>query len=238
MKFTRLFATKVMAKGVLISLVSVSGIAFALIYLNAKHTAFAEKVMGETMQTDAHTLDLFLESEKARTRVAANSMAINQNAINAIQRRDGAEIPRVFQAALSLYPIDFFVVCDGNGTIMARTIPPNAPGTSLLDVQGVRDALYGKPSTYFEADRLSKVSIITSVPIYGANGAVIAVVLGGAVMDSDRAIANARDMLKADGTLFVGNTIAAQLPSDEYTGPMAMALFAETTEPITGKDSE
>jgi len=228
MSFFRLFATKIMAKGVLITLVSACSIAFGFFYLNMRHTAFAEKLVGDIIEADAHILDLFIENEKTKTKVAANSMAIDHEAIAAIRRGDGAETLKAFSIALGLYPIDFFIVCDANGKIMARTNHPHSPGTSMLDSQGIRDALYGKPSTYFESDPIVKLSIMTSVPLYGANGAVMAVISSGVMLDSMKTADSLRDMLKTDGTLFVGDDIAAQMPSKEYTGAMAMALFSET----------
>jgi diguanylate cyclase (GGDEF)-like protein len=238
MRFSRLFGTKIATKGALISLVSVASIAFALIFLSMRHADFADRALDETMRTDAHMLDVFIENDKMRTKVAANSMAMNQDAINAIKRGDGAEIAKVFSAALGLYPIDYFVVCDGNGKILAMTNQPNAVGASLLDAQGTRDALYGKASTYFEANRLVKLSTMTSVPLYSPNGAVVAVISGGVAMESEKTAATLRGMLKTDGTLFVGNSIVAQLPSKEYTAAMSTALYSETVKPLIEKGAE
>jgi diguanylate cyclase (GGDEF)-like protein len=202
-----------------------------------KHVAFAEKLVDDIIQTDAHILDIFIEIEKTRTRVAANSMAINQDAINAIRKGDGSEILKVFGTALDQYPIDFFIVCDANGKVLARTNQPYSSSASMLDVQGIRDALYGKTSTYFESDQLVKLSLITSVPFFGTHGTVTAVISGGVMLDSTKTATSLRQLLKTDGTLFVGNDIAAQMPSEKYTGAMAMALFSET-KPLLEKGED
>ena len=239
MSFFRLLATKIMGKGALITLVSVCSIAFGFIYLNMRHVAFAENIVAEIIEADAHILDLFVENEKTRTKVAAQSMAINQDAINAIRRGDGNEILKVFGAALGQFQVDFFIVCDANGKVMARTNQPHSAGASMLDALGIRDALYGKPSTYFESDQFVKLSIMTSAPLYGANGAVTAVISSGVMLNSPKTAASLRGLLKkdTDGTLFVGDDIVAQMPSDNYTAAMAMAVFSET-KPVMERDSD
>jgi len=235
----RLVATKIMAKGVLIAFVSVCSIAFGLFYLNMKQTAFAERIVADIIQADAHIMDLFIENEKTRTRVAANSMAINQDAINAIRRGDGNEILKVFGAALNQYPIDFFIVCDANGKILAKTNQPYLSGASMLNVLGVRDALYGKTSTYFESGQFVKLSIMTSVPHFGANGQLMAVISSGVMLDSAKTAASIGNLLEkgTDGALFIGNDLAAQKPSDNDTANMAMPLFNEIM-PLIEKDKD
>jgi diguanylate cyclase (GGDEF)-like protein len=185
------------------------------VFLAVRFSTLSDAHVSEKLVTNANSLKFYLIESMANSRAAAISMAFNSEVIKAIKERDRHEILRLFDQARGLYRINFYTICDNEGTVLARIHSPGEYGDSVLSQQNIQDALSGKIASYFEEGTVVKVSARTGCPVYDADGALVGVISAGIRFDSDNEVKALKKLFNAEVSVFLGNTrIATTLPKD------------------------
>jgi len=179
------------------------------VFISVKFLSYSNKLIDQKVIADTNSLRLHVNNGRSYSKTAAVSMACNPEVIKAVKSRDRAEILRVSAFALELYQINFFTVTDENGIVLARTHAPDTFGDSLTNQQGIKNALDGKVSTYFEAGTVVKVSVRTGAPVRDADGTLIGVVSTGVRFDTNEVVDELKELFHSDVTVCLGDTMLA-----------------------------
>jgi len=176
------------------------------VFLSARFSELRDSLINERLIAITNGLKHYLESSEENTKAAAISMAINPNAVKAIRERDKDAIISIFTPTHDLYRINYYLICDKEGVVLARTQGSEIYSYSLLQQQSVRDALDNKVSTFFESGVSIKASAQTGAPIYDTDGSLIGAVLAGVRFDTESAVEELKDILQSEVTVYLGNT--------------------------------
>ena len=176
------------------------------VFLLVNFSTQRDALIGEKLSANINSLKLYLDNSKANSRAAAVSMALNPDVVRAVRERGTGELLRIFTPTHSLYRINYYTICDSNGTVLARTHEPANFGDSVLGQQNIKDALAGKVSTYFEEGTVVKVSVRTGSPVYDTDGTLIGAVSAGIRFDTDSTINELKELFKSEVTVFFGDT--------------------------------
>jgi diguanylate cyclase (GGDEF)-like protein len=122
--------------------------------------------------------------------------------VKAIKERDRNEILRLFSDMWDLYRINFYTICDNEGTVLARIHSPGEFGDSVLSQQNIQDALNGKVASYFEEGTVVKVSVRTGCPVYDTDGTLIGAISAGIRFDLDSEVEALKKLFNAEVTVF------------------------------------
>ena len=174
-------------------------------FLAVRFHEINDALVNEKYRTNINTLRQFLTDSEANTKAAAVSMAFNEDNITAIRTRDTSEIIKKFTYALAMYRVDYFVITDEKGLVLARTDESTRLGDSVVNQQNIKDALAGVASTYYEEGTVSKVSIRTGAPVYDPNGAMVGAISAGVRLDSEYAVEKLKALLQSEISVFLGN---------------------------------
>ena len=170
-----------------------------------RFTGYTGILFDERIKESANALKKYLRDCELDTRVAAISASRNSEVIAAINKRDTKGILRHLSSSLDLYHVDFFVVTDAAGIVLARTHGPDVFGDSISNQKNIREALNNNVHTCVEEGVLVKVSVRTGAPVYH-NGKIIGVILAGLRLDTNEAVDYLKDHHSADFTVFYGDT--------------------------------
>jgi signal transduction histidine kinase/DNA-binding response OmpR family regulator/HAMP domain-containing protein len=171
-------------------------------YFYAKHTG---TLLQEKIIVTANTLHKYLLEREHNTWMAAVSASENKNIINAVSKRDTDKLMKLLTDMLGTHFVDFFVVTDGKGTVLTRTLTPDY-GDSILYQSGVQEALKGHIYTSSEEGSIVKVSIRTASPVFDNNGNISGVIVAGIRLDSNETVDNFKKQFNTDVSVFFDNT--------------------------------
>jgi len=198
-------------------LVFVAFVIFLNIFLLLRFSAISSYLISEKLVANTNSLILYLDNSRVNSKAAAVSMAINAEAVNAINERDRRKILQIFTPTHDLYGVNYYTITDGEGIVLARTHDPDNFGDSVINQQNVRDALDGEVMSYFEAGTVVRVSVRTGVPVYNTDGALIGVISAGVRFDTDDTVEELKELLQSEVSVFLGDTrIATTIIGDGY----------------------
>jgi diguanylate cyclase (GGDEF)-like protein len=175
-------------------------------YMTSRFLSYCQVLYDSKMYANINALRLYLSDAENHTRVAANTMAQNRQAVQAIKSKNRADIIKIFSSTLDFYGVTHYTVCDGGGVVLARTLAPERFGDSISHQYGISEALRGEPSTIFEQGSVARVAASTKVPVRDAGGNVIGVVAAGVRFDTDEVVDGLRELFKADVSFTLGDT--------------------------------
>jgi diguanylate cyclase (GGDEF)-like protein len=186
-------------------------VAFAVamgFYLTTEFSVYNDYLIQQKSVTNIRTLQLYLDDCELRTRAAAVSMAKDHNLQRAIIKRDPDAMLHPFSPSVEqMYRVDYFVITDKNGVILARTHRPDLTG-DLYVAQHVIDALNGKVSTVYDTGMTVKVAVRSAAPVYdNLTGKLLGVVAAGVRLDTPSAMDGLKDLLNSDLGLFYGDSL-------------------------------
>ncbi|MCL1859880.1 MAG: diguanylate cyclase [Oscillospiraceae bacterium] len=201
--FKKSFKVKIILPtfAVLVALVVVINIFLAFRFL-----AMREKLIDEKLVANINTLNLFLDESESNSKAAAVSMALNPEVIEAVRERDTYELLRIFNPMQDLYRINYYIIADAEGTVLARTHEPEHSGDSVASQPNIADALNGKVSSYFETGYIVKVSVCAGAPVYDTDGTLIGVISAGIRFDTPDTVQVLKKLLNSEVTVFFGDT--------------------------------
>ncbi|MCL1828188.1 MAG: response regulator [Oscillospiraceae bacterium] len=214
-----MFTKYLRGKGnIILTAILIVVIAAQIVFLSVSFAAFSDFLISEKLISNINGLKHYLEDSKAYSKAAAVSMAVNQDAVRAIEQRDTEELLRLFTTTHDLFRVNYYTVTDREGIVLARTHEPENYGDSVVNQQNIGDALEGKVSTCFEKGTAVRVSVRTGAPVYNADGVLIGVISAGIRFDTPEAVMDLGALFNAEVTVFFGNErIATTIVRDGHS---------------------
>ena len=185
------------------------------VFLWVRFSALSDDLITEKLSTNSRNLKRYIETSKENAGVAAISMAFHPKVIKAIRERDRDEIIRLFLPAHDLYKVNYYVICDNEGRVLVRTNSLVNFGDTIVSRQGVRDALDGKVSTFFESASFSRVAIRTGTPVYDTDDSLVGIIFAGLRFDTPAVIEELKELLNSEIAVFLRDRRMATTISDE-----------------------
>ena len=176
------------------------------VFLSIRLSSIGNKLISEKLQSVTNSLEYYLDESIGKSNVAALTVALNPDVINAVKERDTRTLVELLAPACSLYLIDYFTITDKDGVVLARTYEPESFGDSIMNQHNIQDALIGKVSTYFESGTLIMVSIRTGAPIRDADNNIVGAVSAGVRLDTDKKVEDLKLLFGSEVTIFHGDT--------------------------------
>ena len=168
----------------------------------------------ERIEVTAQSVKAHIDDSAHKSKMAAVLAAHDESVVEAIASRDEKRINELLKETLEMYAIDFYVVTDETGTVLARTFS-DVVGDSIFFQGNIQEALGGKTHTCIEEGTYIKVSARTGSPVYGSDGALIGVISAGIRYDTDEALDNLKEKFNAEFTVTLGDTrIASTVTQD------------------------
>ena len=184
-------------------------IATLTIYSSSRFISYSESVIIEELELNTNSLKSHLNLYEYQSRASAIIEASEINIISAVRNRDTDLINNALNRALENTNVNYFMVTDTKGIVIARTDEPDNVGDSILYQDNIRDALNGKVATYFEEGSIDKVSVRTGAPIYDTDGTIIGAISAGVRFDSDNFVDELKRLYGTEATIFLGDTRVA-----------------------------
>ena len=175
-------------------------------FQSIKLSSIGDKLVSEKLLSVTNGLRFYLEESMGKSNVAALTVALNSDVIDAVAERDTDRLVSLLAPTCDLYLIDYFTITDSEGIVLARTYEPESYGDSITNQQNIKDALSGKVSTYFESGTLIMVSIRTGAPIRDENNNIIGAVSAGVRFDTKERVEDLKALFDSEITIFHGNT--------------------------------
>lgn len=183
-----------------------------------------------------YTTQAFLE-ENARREVEERYQSINQMIkmyeTNAQTHADGlAQNPLIIKAAkehnfqalfdvttpiMQKSKLDYLIITDPRGFVIIRTHEPGRipDASDRIDTQvNIRQALQGNSFVGIEVGKDVKLSVRAGAPLYDSSGTLVGVVSTGYILSNDGIVDNAKKMLGAEFTFFLGSERVATTLTD------------------------
>ena len=204
--YTKSFKARIILPAVIVLVALVVVLNF---HSSVKFIKNSERLINAQTIANINSILAHIDASKVSSRTAAISMALNIDVVNAVKKRDTAELLRIFIPMHSFYQVSYFTICDTEGIVLARTYAPDDIGDSISNQRNVRDAIAGRITTNFGSGTLIKVAVRTGAPVFDAEGELIGVVSAGVRFDLDSAVDELKRLLNAEVTVFSGNTRVA-----------------------------
>ncbi|MCL2078356.1 MAG: ATP-binding protein [Oscillospiraceae bacterium] len=226
-----------------ISVLLIFAIVLFSITMYIRFTGFSNVLINEKLNANINSLTSFLENNVNNSRIAAVTMSQDRDVILAVKERNTAEIMRLLNPAYERHNINYYVVTDSDGIVLARADEPDNHGDSILSQQNIKDALDGKVSSYYESSHAVRVSVRTGAPLYDADGTLIGAVSAGVRIDTNATVDELKNHLgNTEVTVFLGDTrIATTLTEGEQRAigttldPDIAKILIEDKQEYSGK---
>ena len=209
------------------------------IFYSLRLSRYTNILFNDNITVAANGLKAFISECEYSTRVAAVYATENADIIEAVHMQNTSEIIQLLTNSLDLYHVDFFVVTDENGVVIARTFTDDQ-GDSIKDQTNIQEALQGKVFTCIEEGTYAKVSVSTGAPVY-KKGKLIGVLSAGIRFDRNETLDLLKEHYNADfSVIYRGTRIATTIFKEDnrITGtpldPVMMERFQENQEEYFG----
>jgi methyl-accepting chemotaxis protein len=126
--------------------------------------------------------------------------------VQAVQNNDRQAVIDLGQVAMRSFGLQYFVVTDLEGNVIARAHAPQEHGDNISNQKNVQLALQGRKSSGIEEGQVVKLSIRAGAPLKDANNNVIGAISTGYVFDDTRFVDELKKATGSEITIFSGNT--------------------------------
>ena len=109
------------------------------------------------------------------------------------------------QLAMNSMGLDYFVVTDKQGNVLARAHEPEKYNDSISEQENIQKALQGERSVGVEEGSVVKFSIRAGTPLRDSSGEIIGAVSLGYVLSNDEFVDEQKKILGCDITVFHDN---------------------------------
>ncbi|ADL50307.1 methyl-accepting chemotaxis protein [Clostridium cellulovorans] len=123
--------------------------------------------------------------------------------IKAVQQNNRGDIIELGKQAMSNFEMDYFVITDANGNVIARAHEPEKFGDSILKQANIEKALKGEVTVGIEEGTTVRLSIRAGCPIKNENGQIIGAVSMGYVL-ADGFVDEINEKVNCEVTIFNG----------------------------------
>ena len=168
-----------------------------------------------TTEEKSKSLEYIIEQKK---NTAVNSVKWFENSdvlLKAINEKNRSDIIKFGKQAMSDFGLDYLVVTDLRGNVIAREDEPNNFGDSITNEVNIQKALKGEVSVGIEQGTGGKLSILAGCPIEDKKGQIVGAVSTGYIL-ADKFVEDVNKTLSCDITIFNGSErVATTLKDNE-----------------------
>jgi len=116
----------------------------------------------------------------------SNSISANRNLVDALKLGDSDRIAEVANTLKAMSTMDYCVIMDKDGYVLARTHDPESTGDNAAHLPHVKAALSGRTEAYIMQGISVSLAVSAGSPVYDENGDIIgAVSIGYILSDQD-----------------------------------------------------
>ena len=133
---------------------------------------------------------------------ATVELADHQELINAIASDDRDEVLRVANKLKQVAGLDFIIITDNNGIVLARTMDPLSYGDNVAHIPHVKNALNGNTMSSIEAGISIHLTTIACAPVYSDNMNLIGAVQLGYRLDEQELVLGMKELTGCEITIF------------------------------------
>lgn len=123
--------------------------------------------------------------------------------IKAVQQNNREDIIELGKQAMSNFEMDYFVITDTNGNVIARAHEPEKFGDSIIKQVNIEKALKGETTVGIEEGTVVRLSIRAGCPIKSENGQIIGAISMGYVL-ADNFVDEVNEKVDCEVTIFNG----------------------------------
>ncbi len=106
--------------------------------------------------------------------------------------------------AMRAFGLEYFVVTDDAGNVLARSHEPDNYGDSIANQVNIQKAIAGEASVGVEEGKIVKMSIRAGSPIRDADGNIVGAVSTGYVLGTESFVGNIKQIIDADVVVYNG----------------------------------
>ena len=236
---------------------------FAVVFISSENSKIVKSINTEHSVLALKTMDTLIEDYKTDAQWAAQSLAGDKELYESMGFENKAHVKKAAESVLSRlgYQIDFAVVTDAKGNVIART-HSDVIGDNMQELR-IPEALTGVSTTEIGHSAEMTLGAFSTVPIKSPNGNIVGAVSAGRSLTVPEFVDKMKTMTGNDFTVFVGdvraNTTIMQngerilgtkldpriadiviSQKTPYTGEAAIlgAPYATAYEPILNADGE
>ncbi len=157
------------------------------------------------MQQRGELLKGQIETRSAQALAATAWFERSSRLVQAVQAGDRAGMLQLGQLAMRSIGLDYLVITDPRGTVLARAHEPEKFGDSIGNQRNIQRALAGASSVGVEQGALVKYSIRAGTPLRSADGSILGAVSLGYVLSNNDYLDRQKELFQCDFTIFHGN---------------------------------
>jgi len=179
---------------------------------------------------------------KTKANLAALGMANNQDLKEAVLNSDLSEITAKADAMLSVTQLDYCVIMNSRGIIMASTHDPDNYGYDASALPHVKSALSGKTEAYIIKGPTILLGVSAGMPIYDDNKNIIGAITLGLRLDKQEFVERLKAITGCEVSIFRNDERISTTVRDEDGAPAVGKKVAEEIskkvlagEPYDGK---
>jgi methyl-accepting chemotaxis protein len=161
---------------------------------------------GRDIRYKASELKVVVAEKEERAKRAAAWFESSLPLAEAAASKSHDRIVELGTLAMSSFGLDYFVVTDSKGVVIARAHQPESSGDSIADQLNVKAALEGRNEVYLEEGAKVGYSIRAGSPLRAANGKIVGALSLGYVLSSEAFVDSVKALFGCEASVFNGST--------------------------------
>ena len=179
-----------------------------------------------------------IDSLKTNARIATNGVANNPNLVRALVNNDRNQIMNMANYFKTMTRVDYCVIADRRGVVMARTHEPAIYGDNIIHMPHVKQALAGNIETYIEKGIFILLGVYAGVPIYDNNKNIVGVVSMGFRLDNQNFVQEIKSLTMCEVTLFLRDErVSSTVVNEDGTYPFGARMTEEISRKVLAGES-
>lgn len=177
--------------------------------------AFLEENARQEVEKRYLSISQMLEMHKRNAQTHADGLSQNPLIIEAAKSRNAEALYEITAPIMTKSRLDYLTVTDPQGFVLLRAHEPDKPldpRERINNQANIRQALQGKSFVGLEVGKDVKLAVRAGAPLYDNAGHLVGVISTGYILSNDEVVDNAKEVLGAEFTFFLGsNRVATTL---------------------------
>jgi len=158
----------------------------------------------EIVDKKAEILESIMEDKMVNVKNMVDWFENSGRLIKSLKANNRDDVIDFGKIAMKDFNLDYWLVTDTQGIVIARAHKPESFGDSIVDQVNIQKALSGEKSVGIETEKNVGLFIRAGCPVIDENGNIIGVVSMGYTMSTDLFADDMSGILNSDVTLFDG----------------------------------
>ena len=159
----------------------------------------------ETINIKASVIESEFEEYKGKAVSAGEWFEKSARLVKAIKENNRVQMIELAQTAMRAFGLEFVVVTDINGVVLARGHSPEKFGDSISEQMNIQKAMKGEKNVGIEDGAIVKLSIRAGIPIKDETNAIVGIMSLGYVLSNNDFVDKIKGKFNIDATIFKGD---------------------------------